>query len=59
MFARGRADRLSGMAAPKPDDPEQSPRPSDNARPSEAQRIIEAYAADLRELIEKLRRKLN
>ncbi|MCJ9729543.1 hypothetical protein [Bradyrhizobium sp. PRIMUS42] len=47
------------MADAKPDKPEQSPRAADEARQSEIRRVIEAYAADLREIIKTLRQKLN
>jgi hypothetical protein len=47
------------MADPKPDKPEKSPRTADEARQSEIRRNIEAYAADLREIIERLRQTLN
>ncbi|MDF0521539.1 hypothetical protein P0R31_30275 [Bradyrhizobium yuanmingense] len=43
---------------PDPD----KPKPIEEAKPSrleEARRIIEEYADDLRELIQKLRRKMN
>ena len=41
------------------DKPGQSPRTGDEARLGELRRIIEAHAADLREIIKKLRQKLN
>jgi hypothetical protein len=42
--------------APRPDQHKPSPKLS---RLKEARRIIETYAADLREIIKKLQRKLN
>lgn len=42
------------MSGKPPDKPEVMPRESDEAR----RRIIEEYAADLRELIRKLRQRL-
>ncbi|UFS90941.1 hypothetical protein LPJ38_09520 [Bradyrhizobium daqingense] len=47
------------MADPQRDKPEQAPRTNDEARLSELRRIIEAHVADLREIIKKLRQKMN
>jgi hypothetical protein len=52
------ADR-SWMAAPEGPQPGNNERPPKPSRIEEARRVIEGYAAGLRDIIEKLRRKLN
>jgi hypothetical protein len=47
---------MSPPEEPQPGNDEPPPKPS---RLEEARRIIEEYAADLREIIKKLRRRLN
>lgn len=48
-----------GMSQPDKQAPDkEAPKPM-SSRSEDAMRLIEAYAADLRELIKKLRRKLN
>jgi hypothetical protein len=41
------------------DEPKPDIRPAPKTRLEEARRLIEEYAADLRELIKKLRQKMN
>lgn len=48
-----------GMKPPKEPPPNRREPPPKLSRLSEARRIIEEYAADLREIIKKLRRRLN
>jgi hypothetical protein len=48
-----------GMKAPKEPPPKRRGPPPKLSRLGEARRIIEEYAADLREIIKKLRRRLN
>jgi hypothetical protein len=47
------------MKPPEEPRPDQDKPPSELSRLEEARRIIETYAADLREIIKKLQRKLN
>jgi len=47
---------MSPLDEPQPSNDEPPPKPS---RLEEARRVIEEYAADLREIIKKLRRKMN
>jgi hypothetical protein len=52
------ADRR-GMDPPKEPLPDKDGPPSKSSRLEEARRVIAEYAADLREIIKKLRRRLN
>ncbi|MCP3402028.1 MULTISPECIES: hypothetical protein [unclassified Bradyrhizobium] len=44
---------------PPPEEPRPEDSPSEPTRVEQARRIIEEYANDLREIIEKLRQKMN
>ena len=48
-----------GMKQPEEPRPGEDEPPPKRSRLEEARRIVEEYAADLRKIIEKLRRKLN
>jgi hypothetical protein len=48
-----------GMKPPEAPRPDQDKPPPKLSRSEEARQIIETYAADLREIIKKLQRKLN
>jgi hypothetical protein len=48
-----------GMKPPEEPHPDQKESPPERTRFEQARRIVEEYADDLREIIKKLRRKLN